>query len=55
MYNKKLFFILFLSIYFVILFISILIVPKIEKNNHTIFEEYYNEYLDKFDLTLFRK
>lgn len=49
MYNKKLFFILFLSIYFVILFISILIVPKIEKNNHTIFEEYYNEYLDKFE------
>ena len=49
MYNKKLFFITFLAMYFIILLISIVIVPKIEKNNFSIFEEYYNEYLDKFE------
>ena len=48
MYNKKLFFITFLTMYFIVLLISIVIVPKIEKNNYSIFEEYYKEYVDKF-------
>ena len=48
MYNKKLFFITFLTMYFIVLLISIVIVPKIEKNNYSIFEEYYKEYVNKF-------
>ena len=54
MYNKKLFFITFLTMYFIVLLISIVSVPKIEKNNYSIFEEYYKEYVDKWIYRIYR-